>query len=1160
MTSGNDQLPQREMLSLVRTVSAQIANVLDLDELAQRVTRLIRDTFHYYFVAIFTIKEGQQTLEYRDSAPQFTTWTPSFSIHIGEGIIGQVALRGMEIIANDVKQDVYYRELNILSETRSEVALPLKIKDKILGVLDVQSDKLNAFQDIDMLVLRSLADNIATAVENARLYSEVSKKVEQLDSISEVSSALTSILDEDALLAEVVRLLRSRMNYPEIHVYDVHPGRRKIFFRAGEGSGGPIDNRPDIDLDDRANLISWIAQNGETKIIEDFSLEHNQLSSIEAPHDLGSAILVPMIFGSDVLGILYIHSDLPGSFGADDEFILSALADNIAIAMRNAYLYRAEQWRRKVAESMREVAGVLTANTDLRQVLQMILQELEGTLPIDVSAVWLLEGGESSAEGNQFSHLRLSAVKMSDEFTTNIQNKENFFTPEEIIATCNESVMPGDWLQKALVNQNPLTRSKDSPYEPLGAILDFPEDYSAIAAPLIVRNEPIGLLAFAHHTSGRYGHEAQNMIATFASYAAVAIENTQLYEAAHDQAWISTVLLQVAEATQSIESLDELLTTMVQMTPTVIGIASCSIFLWESTTETFTPAATYGLNPGVETLFEELWISLGDISAFNDLYFKKLPVFLSQESLGDKTTYSAAIFETVLDPAHSAALFPMISHGDVLGAFLITYQLDNQDSRSTALAAAIDWNERFTLIQGIAHQTAVAVENIQLLKAQREEAYVSVALLQVAQSVVSLNDLDEIIESIVRLTPILIGVKRCAVMLWDSESEFYKLVDSYGITRSEIDELGREFLENEFPILDSVRNSNLLIYHLLQEDTEQPLSWPCITHEKIHKATTQDKEFLRSQSSLLMGFPLSVKGKVLGVMLTQEMEFTHSATLLRAREKRHEISIGITQQASLAIQNSLLQKEVVARERLEREFQLAREIQQTFLPERMPDLEGWDVAGSWHPARQVSGDFYDLILLPGERLGMVIADVADKGLPAALFMTLIRTLIRATARESDSPASVLKRVNELLIPDAKHGMFVTIVYALIDLKSGFIKYANAGHNPPLIRRASTRRLEILPRTGMALGVLEDMLINDQKKKLAPGDCLIFYTDGITEAFSPLGEMFGDGKLRKAITDPNVTNVGQLIKSIEDAVNTFIEGEDYSDDLTIIAMHRRQKPG
>ena len=130
----------------------------------------------------------------------------------------------------------------------------------------------------------------------------------------------------------------------------------------------------------------------------------------------------------------------------------------------------------------------------------------------------------------------------------------------------------------------------------------------------------------------------------------------------------------------------------------------------------------------------------------------------------------------------------------------------------------------------------------------------------------------------------------------------------------------------------------------------------------------------------------------------------------------------------------------------------------------------WRVAGTL--AREVGGDFYDVFLLPGDRLGLVIGDVADKGMPAALFMALVRTLVRATAQEILSPGEVLRRVNDALIPNARQGMFVTIVYAVLELDTGRLVYANAGHNPPLVVRRKTQELEQLVKSGMALGIDE----------------------------------------------------------------------------------------
>jgi serine phosphatase RsbU (regulator of sigma subunit) len=241
---------------------------------------------------------------------------------------------------------------------------------------------------------------------------------------------------------------------------------------------------------------------------------------------------------------------------------------------------------------------------------------------------------------------------------------------------------------------------------------------------------------------------------------------------------------------------------------------------------------------------------------------------------------------------------------------------------------------------------------------------------------------------------------------------------------------------------------------------------------------------------------------------------------------------------------------------MERELQLAREIQTTFLPDRLPELPGWDIGVSWQPARQVGGDFYDIFILDDERIGFVIADVADKGMPAALFMTLIRTLIRAAAKEKVSPSAVLKQVNELLVPDSKHGMFVTVFYGVFSLNSGKVVYANAGHNPPIVKHIGRVELIELTRTTMALGIFANIEVDERELLLNPGDWMLLYTDGITEAFSAKEEMFGTDKLLKLLLDYKFISSNDLIDTIERTVENFIKGTDLSDDMTLAAISRK----
>jgi serine phosphatase RsbU (regulator of sigma subunit) len=272
-----------------------------------------------------------------------------------------------------------------------------------------------------------------------------------------------------------------------------------------------------------------------------------------------------------------------------------------------------------------------------------------------------------------------------------------------------------------------------------------------------------------------------------------------------------------------------------------------------------------------------------------------------------------------------------------------------------------------------------------------------------------------------------------------------------------------------------------------------------------------------------------------------------------------EIITGIAHQAALAVQSDRLQQEMTERERLERELQLAHEIQQTFMPAQWLDFSGWDLAFTWRAARQVAGDFYDFFELPGGRLGLVIADVADKGIPAALFMALTRTLMRAAALEEVSPAAAVGRVNDLLVPDAQSGMFVTAVYAVVSLETGELTYANAGHNLPLLWRSRTGELEQLEKGGIALGVIDGARVDEYVISLERGDSLVFYTDGITEAFSAQDEMYGEERLRATIRAASDGSAQGMMDAIDGSVEDFMADGVPSDDRTIMVLRRLDNP-
>ena len=247
------------------------------------------------------------------------------------------------------------------------------------------------------------------------------------------------------------------------------------------------------------------------------------------------------------------------------------------------------------------------------------------------------------------------------------------------------------------------------------------------------------------------------------------------------------------------------------------------------------------------------------------------------------------------------------------------------------------------------------------------------------------------------------------------------------------------------------------------------------------------------------------------------------------------------------------QKEAQERERIEQELRIARLIQQTLLPKSVPELGGYQIAAYYRPAREVGGDFYDFLDFEDGRLGLVIGDVTDKGVPAAIVMATTRTLLRTAAQRFDSPGEVLERVNELLHHYIPPNMFVTCLYAILDTKSGQLSYANAGHDLPYLRHASSA--SELRATGMPLGLMPGMGYEEKEAVLEAGDSVLFYSDGLVEAHDPQREMFGFPRLQ-GLVGAHRAGGPALIDFLLAELERFT-GDDWEqeDDISMVTLQR-----
>jgi serine phosphatase RsbU (regulator of sigma subunit) len=297
------------------------------------------------------------------------------------------------------------------------------------------------------------------------------------------------------------------------------------------------------------------------------------------------------------------------------------------------------------------------------------------------------------------------------------------------------------------------------------------------------------------------------------------------------------------------------------------------------------------------------------------------------------------------------------------------------------------------------------------------------------------------------------------------------------------------------------------------------------------------------ETSAIRVAPIAHLGELLGLIVVSRGQQEPYV------DEEDRVLAELARQVGLALHNVALDSAI---EKSAAELEVARLIQLNFLPKTLPDLPGWEVAAVYRPARVVGGDFYDVIPLPDGRVGFVVGDVTDKGVPAALVMSATRSVLRASAQRLIEPGVVLERVNEHLCPDMPEKMFVTCLYGVLDPVSGALRFANAGHDVPYVKTADGV-LELRAR-GMPLGLLPGMHYEEKETTLQPGDSVLLHSDGIAEAHNPSREMFGFPRLKDTVADatPGQAMIDYVLAEIEAFVGPDAEQED---DITMVTLVR-----
>ncbi len=267
----------------------------------------------------------------------------------------------------------------------------------------------------------------------------------------------------------------------------------------------------------------------------------------------------------------------------------------------------------------------------------------------------------------------------------------------------------------------------------------------------------------------------------------------------------------------------------------------------------------------------------------------------------------------------------------------------------------------------------------------------------------------------------------------------------------------------------------------------------------------------------------------------------------------------IAEQSAFALYNAVIYSEANEKKRLDHDLQIARDIQRILLPSKSPVIEGFEIAGLNIPASHVSGDYFDYITVDDERLGVAIADVSGKGVPASLIMAICRSVLRSQAPENASPSEVLKKVNRQLYPDIKEDMFISMAYLILDHVRATVTLCRAGHDAPLLYRASSGELTRINPPGLVLGIdsgnVFDRITGDLAVPLERDDCLLLYTDGVTEALDGNGDEFGPERTMASVRRDAGKGAQAIIDGLIDDLRAFVDTTPQNDDITLIAIRK-----
>jgi sigma-B regulation protein RsbU (phosphoserine phosphatase) len=575
----------------------------------------------------------------------------------------------------------------------------------------------------------------------------------------------------------------------------------------------------------------------------------------------------------------------------------------------------------------------------------------------------------------------------------------------------------------------------------------------------------------------------------------------------------SRLVTEVSIELTSILDLDKLLHKIAQMTLRFVDYDFFAILLVDEDTEQFVWKTSVGFSDESYTKFQRLSIYEGLVGRAVRTGRPVIANDVAQES-----DYIPVKTQSGKTPQAELVL-PLIIKDRTIGVLVLG-----------SARKGFFQPHHLQLLTPMAAQIAVAIENASLYEQKSRDALAKEVMNEVGKEMTAILELDELLNRIAVLMRRVIEYEILGIFLYNFERQCMELKVAIGYAEETVARF------HTLPI-----GVGLLGHAARERQTLVSTDLP--NDPRAISVRTSDGRWTQSEVAI----PLMSRHRLLGGLVVE------SCSPKYFKPERLEILETLARQMAVSIDNAQLFQDALAKEqKLEMDFALARDLQISMIPSAAPQLKECDIAAVYKPAESLGGDYYDFLWLDGDHLVLTIGDVSGKGVAAAMTMAATRSALRFAARLNSAPAQTLYLINRRLYRDVKKRTYVTLFYAVLEVKTGSCRWSNAGHPPPVLMRADGTVQE-LSKGGVPLAMFDRSRYASGRTQLRPGDLILFYTDGVTEALNQSGREFGRQQLQAVLAKKSQQSAKEILRTLTGEINKFTRGTEQHDDIAMVVL-------